>query len=507
MVSLCTPWSRTRCVGHFASRTPSERRRCDAGLPTTCTNEPWQGNSRCRPTCSISSSTPMCDGVSRLTSGAGIESTRSATETSITSVACCMPSGWTTGGMSRRCSSASILSSSVSLAMVRAVSGATYVAVSPGNAPEAAEHDVLLGPWLHYVRDTLRSNSAVLWREAVDLTGEMGQVTALLGAAGIFATGVVNPRFGLLPIAPTLPASRAFSEALGAEHIPALDVDAYGMQLECHVVDFGVGGLLAFQRDWIYRESGAVPPNDAVGAGPRSADPDAARPERSRSRTRVARCIAVGTPRQSANDGHRLFGRVRYPSRRSARHLDHRSRIPRRSRVARGDCSSVPPEPVRLLSTSAVGDKPGRRRIDRTRVSIRLSRGPGHARTENGTTSGLIPLGGGESSCCETDPVRRGAEAPCRILLASGVTHHRKRVTDEASHSSSRCIDRLGARSRLGRVVAVIGLVLAGVVFVGDSTVVAAGFTAPPERLYMLPENPLAPIPAEIVALTMPVTC
>ena len=59
--------------------------------------------------------------------------------------------------------------------------GGYYVAVSPGNAPEAAERDVLLGPWLRYVRDTLRSNSAVLWREAVDLTGEMGQVTALLG--------------------------------------------------------------------------------------------------------------------------------------------------------------------------------------------------------------------------------------------------------------------------------------------------------------------------------------
>ncbi len=146
--------------------------------------------------------------------------------------------------------------------------GGYYVAVSPGNAPEAAERDVLLGPWLRYVRDTLRSNSAVLWREAVDLTGEMGQVTALLGAAGILATGVVNPRYGLLPIAPTLPAARAFSEALGAEHIPALDLDAYGMQLECHVVDFGVGGLLAFQRDWIYRESGAVPPNDAGAPDP-----------------------------------------------------------------------------------------------------------------------------------------------------------------------------------------------------------------------------------------------
>lgn len=146
--------------------------------------------------------------------------------------------------------------------------GGYYVAVSPANAPEAAERDVLLGPWLRYVRTTLRSNSAVLWREAVDLTGEMGQVTALLGAGGILGTGVINPRYGVLPIAPEVPAARAFSESLGARHVPALDLDAHGMHLECHIVDFGARGLLGFQRDWIYRESGAVPPSDAAEPDP-----------------------------------------------------------------------------------------------------------------------------------------------------------------------------------------------------------------------------------------------
>lgn len=146
--------------------------------------------------------------------------------------------------------------------------GGYYVAVSPGNAPAAAETDVLLGPWLRYVRETLKSDNAVLWREAVDLTGEHGQVTALLGAAGILGTGVVNPRYGLLPIAPEVPMARAFSEALSAEHVPELDLFAYGMSLECHVVDFGARGLLGFQRDWIYRESGAVPPTDSGDADP-----------------------------------------------------------------------------------------------------------------------------------------------------------------------------------------------------------------------------------------------
>ena len=57
--------------------------------------------------------------------------------------------------------------------------------------------------------------------------------------------------------------ARAFGEALHAQHVPELDLFAHGMSLECHVVDFGPRGLLGFQRDWIYRESGAVPPADS----------------------------------------------------------------------------------------------------------------------------------------------------------------------------------------------------------------------------------------------------
>lgn len=146
--------------------------------------------------------------------------------------------------------------------------GGYYVAVSPANAPAAAESDVLLGPWLRHARRVLRTNSAVLWREAVDLTGEFGEVTALLGAAAILGTGVINPRYGFLPIADEVPAARLFSEALGAQHLPELDLDAHGMQLACHVVDFGPTGLLGFQRDWIYRESGALPPIDDAEADP-----------------------------------------------------------------------------------------------------------------------------------------------------------------------------------------------------------------------------------------------
>ncbi|MEO6126459.1 MAG: AAA family ATPase [Ilumatobacteraceae bacterium] len=143
--------------------------------------------------------------------------------------------------------------------------GGYYVAVSPAAPPQAALDDVLLGPWLRHARDVLRTNSAVLWREAVDLTGQMGEVTSLLGSAGIIGSGVVNPRYGYLPISPTLPAALAFAEALGAAHISELDVATGGMDLQCYLIDFGPQGVLAFQRDWVYRESGANPPRPVAG--------------------------------------------------------------------------------------------------------------------------------------------------------------------------------------------------------------------------------------------------
>jgi hypothetical protein len=146
--------------------------------------------------------------------------------------------------------------------------GGYFIAVSPTSAPRAAERDPLLGPWLRYARDELGTTSAVLWREAVDLSGEMGEVTSLLGAGGLLATGVANPRYGFLPISPLVPAALGFSEALGAVHVPALDMHGHGMELACHVVDFGPGGLIGFQRDWIYRETGSAVPVDTPEGDP-----------------------------------------------------------------------------------------------------------------------------------------------------------------------------------------------------------------------------------------------
>jgi hypothetical protein len=146
--------------------------------------------------------------------------------------------------------------------------GGYFIAVAPTTAPEAAERDPLLGPWLRYARDELGTTSAVLWREAVDLTGEMGEVTSLLGAGGLLASGVANPRYGFLPISPLVPAALEFADALGAVHVPELDMSGHGMELACHVVDFGPGGMIGFQRDWIYRETGSAVPVDRPDGDP-----------------------------------------------------------------------------------------------------------------------------------------------------------------------------------------------------------------------------------------------
>lgn len=141
--------------------------------------------------------------------------------------------------------------------------GGYAIAVTPRTAPELAHRDVLLGPWLRYTRDVLATDSAVLWREAVDLTGELGEVTSLLGAGGLISSGIANPRYLFLPIAPEVPAAGEFSARLDGVHVPELDLFAHGMSLECHIVDMGPGGLIGRQRDWIYRETGSQPPTTA----------------------------------------------------------------------------------------------------------------------------------------------------------------------------------------------------------------------------------------------------
>jgi hypothetical protein len=101
----------------------------------------------------------------------------------------------------------------------------------------------------------------VIWRDVVDLTGDPDSgVIAMLGMAGILRAARGNPRYAYLVINPAWPQAVAFSKALGAVHVPELDVERGGGPIECHVVDYGPGGLLAAQRDLVYKEIGLRPP-------------------------------------------------------------------------------------------------------------------------------------------------------------------------------------------------------------------------------------------------------
>jgi hypothetical protein len=135
------------------------------------------------------------------------------------------------------------------------------VSMSSANAPDFADEDPLSGPRLAHARAAEHLGGAVLWRDSVDFTRDRrGRVQAMLGVAGILRSGVVNPRFAYLPINPTNPDALIFARALGAEHVRDLDLELEGRRIECHRVDYGPGGLFAFQRAFVYQELGLVAP-------------------------------------------------------------------------------------------------------------------------------------------------------------------------------------------------------------------------------------------------------
>lgn len=100
----------------------------------------------------------------------------------------------------------------------------------------------------------------MIWRDAVDFTGDPASgVTAMLGIAGVLRSGIASPRWGYLPINPFSRGSMEFATALGAEHVPELDVTIGPIAVHCHVVDYGPGGMLALERAVVHRETGAEP--------------------------------------------------------------------------------------------------------------------------------------------------------------------------------------------------------------------------------------------------------
>jgi hypothetical protein len=109
--------------------------------------------------------------------------------------------------------------------------------------------DPRLGRWLAHARD----KEAIVWRDSVS---GVPRVQALLNMATILRSGVRNPRYAYLPIDPRSRAALAFSAAVGARRVPELDCGGW----ECHVLDYGPGGLLGAQRDLVRRELGLAAP-------------------------------------------------------------------------------------------------------------------------------------------------------------------------------------------------------------------------------------------------------
>jgi hypothetical protein len=135
------------------------------------------------------------------------------------------------------------------------------VALTPANAPESTRLAPELDAWLRHAEEVLDTRDAVIWQAAVNLTGDPhSPVQAMLGMSGILRCGLANPRYAYLPINPRLPSARAFAAATGAQHLSELDVDLPDGRLECHLLDYGPGGVLGFQRDAVYRETGTSPP-------------------------------------------------------------------------------------------------------------------------------------------------------------------------------------------------------------------------------------------------------
>jgi len=138
------------------------------------------------------------------------------------------------------------------------------IALRPDNAPDVADDDPLLGPWLQHARATIPDGNVILWRDAVDFTTgpsdpARSEVQAMVNMAGVLRSGLANPRYAYLPVDPAYDEAGEFTTLLGAEHLAALDL-AGDHAVQCHRVDYGPGGLLGLQRIVIYGELGLTPP-------------------------------------------------------------------------------------------------------------------------------------------------------------------------------------------------------------------------------------------------------
>lgn len=134
------------------------------------------------------------------------------------------------------------------------------IATSLRRLPPWGREDPVIGRWVEHAEAAAPLGEAVLWREALTLEeGDEERGRALLNATAALRSGAVNPRWFYGPLDPTNEREVRFSQAMGAEHLAALDVDLGRRRIECHRIDHGPGGVIALTRDIVYRELGIAP--------------------------------------------------------------------------------------------------------------------------------------------------------------------------------------------------------------------------------------------------------
>ena len=123
-------------------------------------------------------------------------------------------------------------------------------------------------------REHVPDGNVILWRDSFDFTDDpTSGIQGMLNMVWVLRSGLANPRIAYLPIDPRVPGATVFSEALGGQHVSELDVHVGDAEFQCHVIDYGEGGLLGLQRAFVYMELGLPAPEPRDPGGRHRARP------------------------------------------------------------------------------------------------------------------------------------------------------------------------------------------------------------------------------------------